>query len=82
MKPAGQVCVEFWQLHAHSNASQQFVFFTVSRRCAGHSGGDCWVHSSFLQADGEERFSGRSAEDWSVHFMFFADGGSTVTKNA
>lgn len=55
MKPAGQVCVEFRQLHAHSNASQHFVFFADSWRCAGHSGGDWWAHSSFLHTDRVER---------------------------
>lgn len=62
MKPAGQVRVEFWQLHAHSKASQQFVFFTDSRRCAGHTGGDCWVHVSFLQTDGEKRLNWKRSD--------------------
>ncbi len=39
MNPAGQVRVEFWQLHAHSNTSQHFVFFTDSWRCAEQAGG-------------------------------------------
>lgn len=39
INPAGQVLVEFWQLHTHSNTSQHFVFVTDSLRCAGHAGG-------------------------------------------
>lgn len=39
MKPEGQMRVELWQLHTHSNTSQHFVFFTDSWRCDGQSGG-------------------------------------------
>lgn len=38
MKPAGQLCVEFWQLHTHSNTSQHVVVFNDTWRCAGQSG--------------------------------------------
>lgn len=70
VKPAGQVRVEFWQLHAHSKESQQLVFLTDSRRCAGHTGGDCWVHSSFLQTTREGRFNCNGAKDCSLNYVF------------
>lgn len=56
MKPAGQVCVEFWQLHAHSNTSQHFVVFTDTWRCGGQSGVGWRAHSSFLQTEVDKRW--------------------------
>lgn len=49
--PAGQLRVEFLQLHVHSSSSQHFVFFTVSWRCDGHPRGAWRAHSSFLHTE-------------------------------
>lgn len=58
--PSGQLTVELTQLQAHSYSSQHWVLRRVGVRCGGQEGGDSLLHSSFLQAEGQNEVTSPS----------------------